>query len=297
MKLLIVIFCLLVSSCGGIVQDKKPSSIDMNHKRIETELCGEHAVGLNGCLLKDGIVSGEMSVYSPVESKFQMNGCGVDKEIILGSGWTTFQNTELLGSVLKEDCKIEMYQFLSFPDKEKLTFPVRGMSGSVFFGKCSFECSYSAQQERFGEIVSISIFGTKGNSGKYQVQTCGTTVGPLDFDKEVSVDIDTSKIPQNCLIGSAVKSVNKYKAFYDLSVYKQETILLASPSIQKGSFGKFSVVGDDSVAISDVDGVVKVGGKFNYKPKPEGNWIKFYTSQGRSLVVYVNQNGAIEWMQ
>lgn len=286
-------------SCGHIVQDKSPGSIDSDHLRVESLICGSHEVGNNGCIFQEGNVEGDLKFFAVNSGYIKLTGsaCGVDKKInydIKSGEWVSIPLTSLVGPKLSSDCMIEVYQNITVPRQDRLQFPVKGMIGTVFLGVCpsGVECNYSRDQVRQGFTMPlIPIHGTEFGPSKYIVGACGSqVVPPTDASEYINY------IPQekSCLFISSVKSSSgrKFKNFFDLHIFKSTAILMSEPVVSTD--GKF--IGDALSAINISNSKVSVGNKGSYDETSDQYFIRFYTSQGRSLVVALSK-GVILWVK
>lgn len=296
---LVTFVLVFMSSCGHITQDKSPGSIETDYLRVESVICGKHDIGSNGCIFPEGNVEGELKLFATNSGYIKLTGssCGVDKKInydIKNGEWITLDLKSLVGPKLVDDCMIKVYQNIMVPNQDRLQFPILGMVGSVFLGVCpsGVECSYENKQERQGfSMPEIIIHGTEFGPSKYIVGACGSqVVSPTDATTL------TTYLPQekSCMVISSVKSSSgrKFKNFYDLHIFKSTTILMSEPTLTTD--GKFT--GDSLSAINISNSKVTVGNKGKFDETAEEQIIRFYTSQGRSLVVALSK-GVILWVK
>lgn len=310
MRLAIVILSLaFLTSCGVAppVKDPNPPSIDMGHKRIETVVCGNRAVGENGCVFPQGRVSGQLKIYRIYEGQITITGqgCGVDRSIDYkqekGSEWIELDLADLVGDRLENDCVLSLYQFINFKGADNVPFPIRGMYGTVSLGTCpaGVSCSITVEQRRAGSALPMWAPQVPG-PGSLIVQACGQNVVPESRYEKFSMDVRSiwpggypadGKTGCTLIAGVRADSGDRYKIYRRIWLYKKGTILLPTPAFDANSYQA-----DSSVSLTIIDGEVVRKSSGSYKPKPEGNVFRFYTAQGRSLVVMV-KGGKVVWTQ
>lgn len=305
----IAIAAMIATSCGSKppIKDPNPPVIDVGHKRVETIICGNRNVGENGCVFAGGKISGTLKIYRVVEGQVVITGqgCNVDQSISYGKStdeWLTIDLKSIIGGDITEDCVLSISQYPKFNGQDGAEFPVRGMQGTVLLGTCPADtkCSYTAEQRRAGS--SIPVWSPKlPAAGDYLVQGCGATVVPqTSFTDGVKVDLKAlwpngypadGKVGCTFIMGVRGADGSKMKIYRKVWLYKRATILLPQPVIE-GS----SITGDQYVSLTVVDGVSTLSNVATYEAKADGNMLRFYTTQGRSLVVKV-KDGKIEWTQ
>jgi hypothetical protein len=287
--------------CGKIPQDLAKSSIETNYYRVESEVCGRYDVGLNGCALTGGIVGDNvLKIMAPLKGTIQLSSKCLQNDFVVNYdngnsiAWKEIQLKNVFGEKITEDCVISIYQSLTFPDQDKLTFPVRGIIGKVilFNRQENVKYSYDNSQTKLGNFSpTIPLYGTEVGSGKYKIAGCDQDITQTtDFSSPITFNPDTFFNPQrSCLFFYAVRNgEDRYKGAFDINYYSHEYLELAFPSIVKDMFE-----GDKSTAISFVDfGKVVLGG--SGKITSGTHTIRFYTSQGRTLVAKIG-NGVILW--
>lgn len=310
MRVLVAFLSLFLISCGVAppVKDPSPPSIDAGHKRVETVVCGRQAVGENGCVFPQGRVSGSLKIYRIYEGEINIvgQGCGVDRSIQYGQDkeneWVEVELADLVGDRLENDCFLSINQFVKFKGAEDVPFPVRGMYGSVVLGTCpaGTSCSISTEQRRAGSAIPA----WKPNlplSGTLMVQGCGVEVlPPANYEGQPSVNLQAmwpngypadGKIGCTFIMGVRGSDGSKYKIYRRVWLYKKSAILLPAPAFSGNEFQA-----DASVSLSIVDGKHILKNKGSFKPAAEGNMFRFYTTQGRSLVLKL-KGGKVEWTQ
>lgn len=313
MKALSILIGLLsiavLTSCGTAppVADPNPPTIDMGHKRVETSICGRWSVGENGCIFPEGRISGVLKIYRIWEGELTITGqgCGVDKSITYpnsGGEWIDIDLRDLVGSSIEEDCFLNIIQFPKFKGQDQTQFPVRGINGSVLLGVCpaGVKCSYSSEQRRAGSSTPTWSPNVPA-SGQYLLRGCGKEIVPAtQYAEPLKLDLKAKwpggyptegKVGCTFILAVRGDDGQKLKTYRRIWFYKKGAILLPAPAIEEDKFTADSTV---SLSIADGVGVTKNSGSF--KPKAEGNMLRFYTVQGRSLVVKV-KGGKVEWTQ
>jgi hypothetical protein len=289
--------------CGNIPQDQAKSSIDANYYRVETEVCGRYDIGLNGCALVDGVIGDNvLKVMAPLKGTIQLSSKCLQNDVVINYNkgnniaWEVISLKDIFGEKITKDCVITIYQALTFPNQDKLTFPVRGIIGKVvlFSYPENVKYVYDNSQTKIGNSApTVSLFGTEVGAGKYKIAGCDQDLTPvIDFTSPISFNPDNFFTPQkSCLYFYAVRKLEeRFKGAFDINYYANDYLELAYPSTLDGQFE-----GDKNAAISFVDfGKVIVG---NTGKLTNGSHVlRFYTSQGRTLVAKMN-NGEILWVK
>jgi hypothetical protein len=299
-KYALFILILLSLSCAQkLKQDPFKPSIDTNYKRVETVICGNHSVGENGCVYKNGDLSGSLKIFKVLTGEVTLSGCGLDHsysyEYDKNNQWLELP----LGGKLESDCIIDIYQKIKFPKQETATFPIYGIKGTVSLGTCSSDssCEFKNKQVMVGiEIDSYAITG----DGSYMVTGCGQTVegpSPIHGVKNLRFDLmwpgGYPSAPAECLFITGVKGVFKQKKYMKINLFSRETQFVSDPDVKKeGSSVSFS--GDEYVSLTLTDDSFIEGSAGKFTSNIEGNYLRFYTVNGRSLVAFI-RDGEVVW--
>jgi hypothetical protein len=100
-----------------------------------------------------------------------------------------------------------------------------------------------------------------------------------------------NKPDTGCTFILGVTGKSQHKIYRRVWTYSDSVRLLPDPALAPQEKKTYFTV-DDSVLAVSVDGYIT--GRKYFINKPSGNFIRFYTSQGRSLVVFV-KDGGIVW--
>jgi hypothetical protein len=313
MKNLLLAFLLIsLSACAGakLVRDLAPATLDVGHKRVETEICGSWAVGENGCVFDDGKLNGELKIYGVLRGSVTVigQGCLVDKtfqyEWNPKDPWIHLPLKDLIGEKLDSDCVLTIYQRLDYPNQQEAPFPIRGIYGTVSLGVCPAGalCSFKGEQSRVGWPPEPLVFDAVG--GQYTLRGCGREiVPPTDFNAPLKLKLEElwpSGFPSQksgCLfiLGVRGSDGSRHKIYRKVSLFSEETIRLSEPVLTIDG-DKIKFKGDRAVSLSIVGEKVHNSASGKFEPGSSGNVLRFYTVQGRSLVVFV-RDGLIKWVQ
>lgn len=285
------IFCsLFVYSCQHIsVQDGAPESVLENHQRVETQICGSHKVGINGCFFADGKVDQNLQVYNVAKGALRVTGCGIDKNYRYDMKNGEWFDVELKGMELVEDCALTLYQAPEFPGQEKLQFPVKGYIGSVFLGRCLAKqtCEFYEAQGR--DKFDYNVKRVIDDPGFFLLRGCGKELIPsTQINHSLDLNIGSYNENQGCVFYLLLKNSKiLLKSVYWLNSYKTEAMLMERPVMVGNSFE-----GDKSTMAYIQDGKIftKARGKI------KDGFVRFYTSAGRSLIIEF-KNGNMIWSQ
>jgi hypothetical protein len=296
------IFLVLLTACGSLKQDLAPAPIELNEKRVETIVCGSHQVGENGCLIIDGVVDGTLSIYKINEGSVRILGlgCGVDESIGYNSEgeWLDIDLRELVGDRLDTDCVLTITQTVRWKSQDRLTFPIKQLAGTVTLGTCSsnFVCSITFEQSKISDRTQVLRFKQE-TSGAYMLSGCGRElIKPTDFKGELVLPLGRyyqDNGPGGCMFILAVRGQALHKVYQKVNYFADRALPLQTPSIEvrgKRVFYK----GDPSTMFSSVNGNFIKGANGKFIPLSGGDTLRFFTSQGRTLVVFV-KDGRILW--
>lgn len=308
MKKILGIFLVGLMGCQyKMVPDQAPASIDVGMKRVETEICGNYGVGENGCVFPQGKLSGDLKIYRVISGFVNIigQGCRVDTvikyEADAKNPWLSIPLESLVGtSVLEDDCVLDIYQFVRLPDSEDQPIPVRGIYGTVTLGTCPEDvvCSFDAEQMRAGWIPrDIRLEG----SGDYLVRGCGEELARGTFQGPFVIEplaiwpkSHPVKGKDGCLLITAVRDPQQgfQKIYRKVWFFREDAVKLGEPVIDsKGNFQ-----GDESVSLTliDEDGKDSRGVNLAKGKAPTNGTLRFYTVQGRTLVVRI-EGGKSKW--
>ena len=290
----------LFTACANkIVPDPFPPSIDTGHKRVETVICGSHDVGENGCVFPDGNLYGALKIFKVMSGEVSVRGCGMDKSY-------AYTNDEIqqwieipLSGKVSDDCVIDIYQKVIFPGQDKLDFPIYGMRGTVSIGACSVGISCDFKQRQSMLNVPLDDYVISGD-GSYLIRGCGQVVdgpSPIKGSKSIKLDLiwpgGYPKDKSECLFVTGIKGVSLQKRYFKVSLFKRSAEFLSTPEIKKTG-KQIEFMGDEYASITMIDGKVVVDHHGKFTPDVAGNYLRFYTANGRSIVAFV-QNGEIVW--
>lgn len=292
---LLLVFCL--SGCGHLlVRDLNEASIDQGFKRVETIICDRHDVGENGCIFKDGEQLGELKIFVINSGSVDLIGCGGTSALRYEkTGWLSVALSEIVSD--ESDCSLDIFLKPDYPGQNSAQFPVRGMYGTVTIGRCpaGVICSFESTQQRLSKVAVWNV--SVDDSGAYLVRSCGQEMGRGDFNETLSLDL-LSQVPEHrrkakdgCAIILSLKGWLRHKLYHKVWFYDENVIPVQIPALKFGD--KISFVSDKSVTVTVVNNKI-YGQKGKFKPSQDGDFLRFYTSQGRSLVVFV-KDGEIKW--
>ncbi len=284
MKRFLILISIVLVSCQTVVQDRAKPTIETNQQRVETVICDKHAVGLNGCLFKDGVVDSRLKIFNISKGSIRVLGCGLDltsRYDLKNGEWFDVELPERI----ENDCMISIYQQAEWPKQDKFEFPVKGFIGSVFLGRClsGQSCQYSDKQIRRGD--SLEIVEDLEDIGAYKLIGCGKELAMGDYNGQLELDLGKLVENKGCVFYVLIKGQKTlYKHIIYVNVMELESLNLALPSVVKKKFQS-----DGSVLGYIQDGKIKM----EQSGKAEG-LVRFYSSAGRSLLVQF-KDGGIEW--
>ena len=312
MKYLILCLAFLLSCSPKLIRDQAPASIDMGWKRLETTLCDRWEVGDNGCVFPEGKVGdATLHIYKVLRGGVSIigQGCKVDHNVQYEydekNSWLDIKIADLIqGDTLDNDCVLTIYQRVIFPDNESSPFPVEGIYGTVTLGTCpaGSTCSFDSEQIRAGWHPDPIRFDVD-TAGQYMLRGCGQElVPPSNFSSPLTVNVETlwpGGYPKegrvSCLFILGVRGAagGKFKKYHKVSIFREETLKLDSPSIVlDGDTADFR--GDPAVSLVIAGDKIINDTAGDWHPNKNGDYLRFYTIKGRTLVVFI-RNGVIEW--
>jgi hypothetical protein len=294
MKYLIAL--IFLSGCGSLlVRDLNEASIDQGYKRVETIVCDRHDVGENGCIFHEGEELGNLKIFVVASGSINISGCGSNFAYRYSrTGWFDIPLSQIVDGL---DCSLDILVNVDFPRQSSAQFPIRGMRGTVTLGSCpkSVECSFESMMLRESERISIEALS--GDSGSFLVRSCGQEMLRDEFSSELVLSLDQLvpaeriRAKDGCTAIVSVRGTKLYKKYYRLWFYAENVIPVQVPALEFGSRIKF--ISDKSVTLSVVN--TKMYGQHgSFKPTATGDFLRFYTTQGRSLVVFL-KDGEIVW--
>lgn len=306
MKFIIsILLALLIFSCQTPVQDSSSTAISAGLKRVETVICGTHAVGENGCVYPEGNISGTLDIFAYFSGTILLtsSNCSVDKKItydLKQAEWVSLDLKGLVGEKLTQDCIISILQTPLVPKQDNLQFPIYPLIGTVTLGTCpaNVKCSATFIQRRFGTYSPEMSIGAPGYN-IIAAQGCGETLLSGEFTDEINLDF-VKLWPKNtpykgnngCLFIVGVKGNDKYKFYNKVWFYDNAVLTMAEPLLTIKS-KKVTVVGDKSTLYTILDA--------NYAKGNTGevdavgvHYVRFYTSAGRTMVVMI-KDGVAQW--
>jgi hypothetical protein len=294
-----IIFFILTGCANKLVQDPFSPSIDTGYKRVETIICGTHQVGENGCVFKEGILSGTLKIFKVAAGEISLKGCGLDKSYVYAQDENNSWFEIPLSGTLQEDCVVDIYQKVIFPGQEKATFPIYGIVGTVSFGVCpkDIPCDFKVQQHEI--IVPLDDYQITGD-GQYLIRGCGVVVeGPKEIHGPKNIRLDLiwpggyPRAKSSCLFVTGIKGVFKQKRYFKINLFGNATEFVSVPDL-KFSAKEIEFTGDQYVSLTMIDGKAILDRKGKFEISPSGNYLRFYTVNGRSLVVFI-KDGEVVW--
>lgn len=299
--------CVLIS-CGNLPQDKAAAPIDEGQKRVETIVCDRHAVGENGCVFNDGVVKSSLQIYKVYSGSVEIigTGCGVNYKTNYNADnnqWLTIDLKTLLGDHLGNDCVLTILQKIKWKNQDDLTFPIKNLLGTVTLGTCpvGVNCSFdSFQYPLSGAAPSVKFDLDEDVEGKFALAGCGKELIPLsDFRGPLDVPVEsflpTTKNSGCLFIMAVIYEQELFKIYTKIWRYSDKVMLLASPALTVKS-KQVCFVGDSSTFATSINGDVISKGKGCFKPSANGDYVRFYTSQGRTLITFI-KDGEIVWVK
>jgi len=302
-------------SCAAVklVNDPAPDTIGVGHKRVETEICGRHEVGENGCVFPRGELTGVLKIRRVLQGNLSIvgQGCKVDwaqRYEWDKNPWIELDLRQLVGNNLTDDCVLDIYQFVDYPGSATAPFQIHGIYGTVTLGTCpdGIMCRFESEQLRAGWHPDAMTFSDL-EAGQYLLRGCNSqVVPPTAYTGPLSLNLEQlwphgypSQGKTGCLFILGVRGDNGalYKVYRKVWLFKEEALRLDAPSLTLNpKTGKIRFVGDNRSSLSTTDTNIFNGNSGDFIPAPDGNWLRFYTVKGRTLVVLV-KNGSIVWQR
>jgi hypothetical protein len=294
----VFLIIILLSGCGHqLVRDFNEASIDQGYKRVETIVCDRHDVGENGCVFQEGELLGELKIFVVNSGSINISGCGNDVAYrYANTGWFSIDLEKVVDRL---DCSLDIFVSVDFPRQSQAQFPIRGMIGTVTLGSCPKDviCSFDSLMLRESQRPVIDTL--IDDSGEFLVRSCGQELrrdrfnGKLQFELSDLVLADRMRAKDGCTAIVSVRGSQRYKKYYKIWFYAENTIPVQIPALEFGSKVKF--ISDKSVTLSVVNNKM-YGQNGSFKPTATGDFLRFYTTQGRSLVMFL-KDGEIVWIK
>lgn len=157
---------LFLSCSGKIVRDDAPAPIENGQGRLETIVCGHHAVGDNICWVDSGdsladidvsvltVFSGSLTIKS-VDSS-----CSIDKSV----SYSNFEEVRFtLGDFTQnfhESCIVDLVMYPVFPGQNNSEVSVKGWSGRIVFAykNSEVDLAYVKGTDNYSEYSDDSLF-------------------------------------------------------------------------------------------------------------------------------------------
>lgn len=289
---------LLLTSCGSLHQDTAPSAIDVGQKRVETIICDNHEVGENGCVFTDGIVTSNLKIYKVNTGSVEIIGCGIDQNTNYNNvgEWLEIK----LPSSINEDCVITITQRVTWKGSDRVKFPIEAAIGTVTIGTChgNTHCSMEFEQRSLSQAIKPIMLDGEG-SGVLALSGCGKTlIPPTEFMGSISLPL-AKYLPNTkgtgCMFIMGVKGEQLHKLYKKVWRYDDTATAVKSPALtDKGK--KLCYQGDAQSLASSVNGKISIGPNGCFTPNQAGDYVRFYTSQGRSLITFI-KNKEIVWIK
>lgn len=293
----LILACLL-TACGSLRQDTAPAPIKIGQKRIETIICNSHEIGENGCVFAGGDINSTLKIYKINAGSLEIIGCGVDKTTNYGAEGEWYELA--LPKHIDQDCVITITQRVSWKGSDRVPFPLEASTGTVTLGTCPIgvNCSMEFEQRSLSQAIKPIMLNSE-SPGLYALSGCGLElIPPTEFDGQVTLPIEQylpSAQGSGCMFILGIRETGMYKLYRKVWRYGDGARAVKEPMLLLDK-KKLCYTGDQEAMASSVNGVIsfKVDGCF--KPRADGDWLRFYTSQGRSLIMFIKQ-GAIEWIR
>lgn len=294
MKFLLAL--IFLSGCGHkLVRDFNESSIDQGYKRVETIVCDRHDVGENGCVFQEGEPLGELKIFVVNSGSINITGCGDDHAYRYArTGWFSIPLEDVVD---KLDCSLDIFVSVDFPRQESAQFPIRGMVGTVTLGSCpeGVLCSFESIMLRESQRPTINTL--INDSGEFLVRSCDQELRRDRFSGELNLELselvpkENMRAKDGCTAIVSARGSQRYKKYFKIWFYAENVIPVQIPALEIGSKVKF--ISDKSVTLSVVNNKM-YGHHGSFKPTATGDFLRFYTTQGRSLVLFL-KDGEIVW--
>ena len=291
---------LLLTACGSLRQDSAPAPINMGQKRIETIICNNHQVGENGCVFPEGNVDSTLKIYKVNSGSLEILGCGIDQTFVYSEKGGEWQDIPLPAKIAN-DCVITILQRVTWKGSEKVPFPIEASIGTVTLGTCpkNVICDISFEQLPLSRKVKPLLI-SRESSGTYALSGCGQELVPPTafYNEDFSVDLEKymlNKKGTGCMfiMGVIGDSGAYYKTYKKAWKYSDEARDLEVPSIDARK-KKVCFSGDSESMVVSINGKLQTKIKDCFKPKSSGDFLRFYTSKGRTIIVFV-KGGEIVW--
>jgi hypothetical protein len=134
-------------------------------------------------------------------------------------------------------------------------------------------------------------------SGKYMLAGCGKElIKPTDFEGTIDIELKQflpKEKNSGCMFIAGVRGALLHKIYRKVWQYSDKVINMKIPSISL-SGSKVWYNGDEFSIGHSVNGRFYKGASGSFKPSKNGDTLRFFTSQGRTLVVFVKE-GKVVW--
>lgn len=307
-----VLFALALSlvlvSCGNLPQDQSAAPIEEGLKRVETIVCDRYDVGENGCVFTDGVVKSSLQIYKIYSGSVEIigTGCGVNYKTNYsadGNQWLNIDLKSLLGERLGNDCVLTIVQKVVWKNQDKIPFPIKSLFGTVTLGTCPIgvNCSFdSFQYPLSGAVASVKFDLDEDTIGRFALAGCGKELIPLsNFQGPLEIPVEqflpTAKNSGCLFIMAVLYEQELFKVYTKIWRFADKLQPLARPALSVTS-KKVCFTGDISTLATSINGEVISKGKGCFKPSADGDYVRFYTSQGRSLITFI-KDGEIVWVK
>ena len=297
-----LVMMLFLTACGSaIIQDRAPAPIEEGQKRVETIICDSHQVGENGCIFPEGRVSGSLKIFKVYEGEISILGlgCGVDFSQTYDHNqepWLELDLQSLVGEKLVNDCVLTITQKIQWKGSDRATFPIKDFRGTVTLGTCpsGVKCSISYEQRRLSDPNSRIRFSEEP-SGRFILSGCGRElVPPTSYSGHLDIGLAQylpNKADTGCMFILGVVGRERHKVYQKVWMFSDKVRNLPVPELKiSGKRVYFTI--DDSILAVSVDGFIT--SRKYFEPSKNGNYLRFYTSQGRSLVMFIYE-GRVVW--
>ena len=308
MRSLLLLAWLTLAACTIIKQDPSLAPIEGGQKRVETIICDNHAVGENGCVFNNGDVSNaNLRIFKITDGSVHIVGvgCGINYSTNYlkdGNQWLSIDLRALLDGQLNDDCVLTILQNVKYDGADQLPYPVKALIGTVTLGICldGMKCAFHAEQHSASASTANLRFDAEAE-GQFMLAGCGgTVIPPQVFTAPLNIPLKgylpgTAGSGCTFILGVLGASGERYKLYHKIWLYSDKILDMNLPALSV-SKGTIKYQGDEYAMVTLVNTTYRKGPNGKFKASPDGDTLRFYSSQGRSLIVFV-KDGGIQWVK
>lgn len=159
MRGLLFVLLVFVFGCttNNIVRDEAAPPIEYGMGRVDTTVCGHHAIGTNLCWVPKGPTPNDVWIH--VRTVFSGRvvirslgkwSCNIDESIAYQDFATVSIRLSDYIKDFKNSCLVNVLLFPKWPGQEKSDIPIKGFKGTVYF-------MAQSQNTRLGQFVAKNM--------------------------------------------------------------------------------------------------------------------------------------------